>query len=82
MFWSTIQDFTDPKPVKVNVDLTSLATEFENRMRIPDTLPPDFDRIALELAALESSAIPTITVDPYFKTLLLLPLGSGGYQVQ
>ncbi len=63
MFWSTIRDFTDPKPVESNVDLASLAMEFESRMRVPDTLPPDFNRVALELAALESSAIPAITVD-------------------
>ncbi len=62
-FWSMIRDLTDPKPPKPKVSLNDLAAEFERRAHIPDTFPPEFETVALELAALECSAIPSCTTD-------------------
>ncbi len=63
LFWSTVRELTDPKPSQPQVSLPDLAAEFEKRIHVPDALPPEFDAIALELAALECSVIPSITTD-------------------
>ncbi len=62
-FWSTIRDLTDPNPSKPKVSLDDLSAEFERRAHIPDTFPPEFETLALELAALECNAIPSCTTD-------------------
>ncbi|KAK0432915.1 uncharacterized protein EV420DRAFT_1755143 [Desarmillaria tabescens] len=63
LFWSTIRDLTDPKPTKPDVSLQDLAAEFEKHAHIPDVLPLELDAVALELAALECSVIPSVTID-------------------